>query len=273
VAEFVLVDAFAERPFTGNPAGVCVLAEAAEAADEAWMQALAAELQLPATAFVWPAADGFCLRWFTATTELSLCGHGTLASAHALLELGHVAAGQAIRFESQAGVLVAQPGGHGIELDFPAEPSAPIEPPADLLRSLSSAKLRLDQTPVHVERNRLDVLVELASEDALRVVQPDLALLRRVPARGVILTARAGSSAGDFVSRFFAPSVGIDEDAVTGSAHCCLAPYWHRKLGKTEMVGLQLSRRGGVVHVQVNGERVRLGGQAVTVLRGTLASG
>ena len=208
--------------------------------------------------------DGWELRWFTATSELALCGHGTLASAHVLFERGDVPPDGEIRFSTQAGPLSASRRDGRIELDFPAEPSSVAEAPADLLAALG-------QTPVRIERNRFDYLVELESEAAVRAACPDLARLRSVPTRGVILTARSSTAAADFVSRFFAPSVGIDEDSVTGSAHCALAPYWQRYLGKAEMVGLQVSRRGGVVQVQMDGDRVRLSGQAVTVFRGELA--
>jgi PhzF family phenazine biosynthesis protein len=253
----VQVDAFTDRPFTGNPAAVCLLASPGDAV---WMRAVAGEMNLAATAFVWPAVDGFGLRWFSPISELSLCGHGTLAAAHVLFERGDAPAGQAIRFHTQAGLLTASRRDDRIELDFPKETSAPAEPPPGLLRAL-------DQAAVNVERNRLDYLVELASEEAVRAARPDLGLLRCLPMRGLILTARSATAAGDFVSRFFAPSVGIDEDAVTGSAHCCLGPYWQRQLGRADLVGVQLSRRGGVVRVRVDGERVRLAGQVVTVAR------
>lgn len=255
----VHVDAFTDRAFAGNPAAVVLLPEPA---DTAWMQAVADELQLPATAFVAPLADGFHLRWFTATSELALCGHGTLASAHVLLERGDALPDDVIRFTTPAGPLSARRIDGRIELDFPAEPSVAAVAPPDLLEALGMVSVR-------VERNRLDYLVELESEAAVRAARPDLTRLRKVQTRGVILTARA-STTGDFVSRFFAPSVGIDEDSVTGSAHCCLAPYWQRCLGRADMVGIQVSRRGGVVHVEVAGDRVRLSGQAVTVLRGDL---
>jgi PhzF family phenazine biosynthesis protein len=235
-------------------------------ADAAWMQAVADEMQLPATAFASPLADGWHLRWFSPTNELALCGHGTLATAHVLLERGDVPPDALIRFTTQAGLLSATRRDDRIELDLPAEPSVAADPPPELLGALGL-------TPLRTERNRLDYLVELESEEAVRAARPDLVRLRSVHTRGVILTARCSTAAGDFVSRFFAPSVGIDEDSVTGSAHCCLGPYWQRHLGKAAMVGVQLSRRGGAVRVQVDGDRVRLGGQAVTVLRAELAFG
>jgi PhzF family phenazine biosynthesis protein len=262
VPAFFHVDAFTDRPFAGNPAAVCLLPGPA---DSAWLQAVADELRLPATAFVWPLEDGWRLRWFTSNSELSLCGHGTLAAAHVLLEHHHTPEAGLIRFSSQAGVLTAIRRGDRIELDFPAEPSTPAEAPPDLLEAIA-------QTPVRIERNRLDYLVELESEEAVRAANPDIARLLRVETRGVILTARSSTTDRDFVSRFFAPRVGIEEDSVTGSAHCCLGPYWQRYLGKANLVGVQLSRRGGVVHVQVDGDHVRLSGQAVTVLRGDLVA-
>jgi len=261
---FSQVDAFTERVFGGNPAGVCLLD--GPAAEVSWLQAVANELNLPATAFVWPLGDTFRVRWFSPTTELALCGHGTLATAHVLLERGLAPADGRLRFETQAGLLSARGHDGWIELDVPAEPSQPAELPPALMQALHGTAFQT------VERNRFDYLVELPSEAAVRTATPDLVHLRAVATRGLILTARAETVAGDFVSRFFAPSVGIDEDAVTGSAHCCLGPYWQRRLGRSELVGVQLSRRGGVVRVQTGGERVRLAGQAVTVLSGTLAA-
>lgn len=255
------VDAFTDRPFAGNPAAVCVLPEAR---GEAWMQALAAEMNLPATAFL-SRADGFDLRWFTATVELELCGHGTLAASHVLWEQGLLEPTEPARLHTRGGLLSATRRAGWIELDFPAEPEQAAEAPPDLLRAL-------DVRPIHVGRNRLDYLVELESEERVRTLKPDFQFLRTIPTRGVIVTSRADSVGYDFVSRFFAPSSGIDEDPVTGSAHCCLGPYWQRRLGKAELVGYQASPRGGLVRVRPDGDRVRLGGQAVTVLRGELVS-
>jgi predicted PhzF superfamily epimerase YddE/YHI9 len=252
------VDAFADRPFAGNPAAVCV---SNEPPDGSWMQTLATELNLPATAFVWPHAGGFGLRWFTAVAELALCGHGTLAAAHALFELGEAAG--SVTFQTAAARLQARQSGELIELDFPLEASSAAAAPPALLRAIG-------QAPKNVERNRLDYLVELESEQAVREFQPDLAALREVDTRGLIVTAR-GSGDVDFVSRYFAPRFGLDEDHVTGSAHCCLGPYWQRRLGMAALVGRQLSRRGGIVHVQIDAERARLGGRAVTVAQGHLS--
>jgi PhzF family phenazine biosynthesis protein len=257
------IDAFTSQAFRGNPAAVCLLERER---DERWMQDVAAEMNLAATAFLLRRDDGdYGLRWFTPATEVALCGHATLASAHALHEeLGLSSA----RFYTKSGVLTADRVGDRIELDFPATLEQPAEAPADLLESLGIAN------PVYVGRNKLDYLVELSSEDEVRALLPDHARLRRIEARGVIVTSRSSSSKSspefDFISRFFAPGSGIDEDPVTGSAHCCLAPYWSAKLGRTEMTAFQASQRGGVVHVRLAGDRVKLAGNAVTVLRGEL---
>lgn len=254
------VDAFTSQAFRGNPAAVCLL-DADR--DPQWMQNVAAEMNLSETAFLLRGEDGFSLRWFTPAVEVALCGHATLASAHALWEERVLDPGETARFHTKSGVLTAMRRGDSIELDFPATLEQPAEAPAGLLASLGIA------SPVYVGRNKFDFLVEVASEDEVRALQPDHARLRTIGARGVIVTSR--TSAFDFISRFFAPGSGVDEDPVTGSAHCCLTPYWSAKLGKSEMTAFQASPRGGVVHVRLDGDRVKLGGQAVTVLRGELA--
>jgi len=256
----VQVDAFTAEPFAGNPAAVCVLAHAA---DKRWMQQVAREMNLSETAFLFQQGDGWSLRWFTPTLEVALCGHATLASAHVLWQDGHLAQGAQARFDTKSGRLTAERKGEWIEMDFPAEPAQPADPPEFLLEALGiAAKV--------VGRNRMDYLVEVESEAVVRALQPDFTRLRLLPVRGVIVTARSAGEGCDFVSRFFAPGAGVDEDPVTGSAHCCLAPYWGAKLGKTEMTGRQVSTRGGVVRVRNAGNRVILAGQAVTVLRGEL---
>jgi PhzF family phenazine biosynthesis protein len=256
----VQVDAFTDRAFAGNPAAVCVLPEPA---DEGWMQAVAREMNLAETAFLHRQGDGFALRWFTPAVEVDLCGHATLASAHVLWEDGHLPGGEQARFHTRSGLLTAERHGDQIELDFPAEPAETVAPPTGLVEALGV-------TPGYVGRNRLDYLVEVASEELVRGLRPDFTALKRIPTRGVIVTAPAASAEYDFVSRFFAPRAGIDEDPVTGSAHCCLGPFWQGRLGKDTLIGYQASARGGVVHVRVVPPRVRLGGQAVTVLRGEL---
>jgi len=257
----VQVDAFAERPFTGNPAAVCIT-DAAR--DEAWMQNVAMEMNLAETAFLHPEADGWRLRWFTPAVEVALCGHATLASAHVLWEHAVLGPDEEARFHTQSGLLTCRRDGGLVWMDFPAKPESASEPIAGLTEALGV-------TPVYVGRSQFDVLVEVASEAEVRALEPDMGALRRVQARGVIVTARADGGDHDFVSRFFAPAVGVDEDPVTGSAHCALAPYWAKKLGRDELAGYQASRRGGTVRMRSIGDRVHLGGRAVTILRGELA--
>jgi PhzF family phenazine biosynthesis protein len=257
------VDAFTDTRFSGNPAAVCLL-EAPR--DDAWLQAVGAEMNLPETAFVQPLDDDFGLRWFTPTLEVDLCGHATLAAAHVLWELGRLAPDAVARFWTKSGLLTATPRDSWIELDFPAEPAAVAEAPAALVAALGVA-------PTWAGRNRLDWLVELESAAAVRALAPDLAQLATVPARGVIVTAPSDDPRADFVSRFFAPRAGIPEDPVTGSAHCALGPYWAARLGRSDLTGRQLSARGGVVRVRPAGDRAILAGQAVTVVRGELADG
>jgi predicted PhzF superfamily epimerase YddE/YHI9 len=255
----VQVDAFASAPYTGNPAAVCVL-ERPRA--ELWMRAVAREMNLSETAFLHPERDGWRLRWFTPTVEVDLCGHATLASAHVLWEEDYLTSAAAARFYTRSGLLTARRIGEWIELDFPAEPPARVDAPDGLLAALS-----LD--PVWVGRNRFDYLVELSSAAAVRELRPNIPALGQLAARGVIVTAR-GTGRHDFVSRFFAPAAGVDEDPVTGSAHCALGPYWAERLDRNQLTGYQVSTRGGEVRVTVDGDRVHLGGRAVTVLRGEL---
>jgi PhzF family phenazine biosynthesis protein len=254
------VDSFTAEPFSGNPAGVCLLTEPR---DERWMQAMAREMNLSETAFLLREGDGFRLRWFTPAVEVELCGHATLASAHVLWEEGVLAPSETARFATRSGELRASRSGDLIELDFPTKPEHPAEPPENLLEALRVK-------PLYLGRNVFDYLLLLDSEEAVRAVSPDFALLRSVTVRGVIVTAPSARPEFDFVSRFFAPAVGVDEDPVTGSAHCCLGPFWAARLGKSDLVGHQVSARGGVVNVRVAGDRVFLGGRAVTVLRGEL---
>jgi PhzF family phenazine biosynthesis protein len=269
--EIYTVDAFTSSPFAGNPAAVCPLPVPA---DEAWMRAVAREMNLSETAFLSPrdgvgrpAAGEFDLRWFTPAVEVALCGHATLASAHVLWETETVGPDCVLRFHTRSGVLTARRDagreGRWIQLDFPAKAPEPADAPPALIDALGV-------TPVWVGHNRMDYLLELESEEAVRRVEPDHRLLRTLPVRGVIVTARSESAEFDFVSRFFAPGAGIDEDPVTGSAHCCLGPYWQGRLGRPDFLARQVSARGGVVRVGCRGDRVLLGGQAVTVLRGEL---
>lgn len=255
------IDSFTAEPFAGNPAAVCLLAEPRE---ERWMQAVAREMNLSETAFVVFGGDSFGLRWFTPAVEVALCGHATLAAAHALWEEGILAPGENARFATKSGELRAARRGDLIELDFPSKPEEPAEPPQNLLEAVGVK-------PAYLGRNVFDYLLLLPSETAVRAVAPDFGLLRTVSVRGVIVTAPASTPGYDFVSRFFAPAVGVDEDPVTGSAHCCLGPFWATRLGKAELSAYQASARGGAMQVRVAGSRVVLGGRAVTVLRGELS--
>jgi PhzF family phenazine biosynthesis protein len=257
---FTQVDAFTNRPFTGNPAAVCLLPRAR---DDHWMQQVALEMNLAETAFLVRGPDGFDLRWFTPGAEVDLCGHATLASAHVLWEEGHLKPSEAARFHTRSGLLTATRRGDHIWLDFPATPVSPAAPPEGL-------EVAIGRKATLVGRTVFDYLVDLESEAAVRSLAPDMSLIAGIPCRGVIVTAPSDDTRYDFVSRFFAPGLGIPEDPVTGSAHCGLAPYWSTRLGKDEMVGYQASARGGTVLVRVAGDRVHLGGQAVTVLRGEI---
>ena len=254
----VQVDAFTNKPFAGNPAAVCVTPEPRE---ETWMRDVAREMNLSETAFLVPNGDGFHLRWFTPAIEVALCGHATLASAHVLWQDGHLPQATTARFHTKSGLLTAVQKDDWIEMDFPATISTPCEAPDGLIEALGV-------TPVYVGKNKFDYLVEADSEATLRALNPDHSTLRKLPVRGIIVTARGTEY--DFVSRFFAPGSGIDEDPVTGSAHCALGPYWGGKLGKTTLRAFQASARGGEVGVRLEGDRTILLGQAVTVLRGDL---
>jgi PhzF family phenazine biosynthesis protein len=254
------VDAFTEEPFRGNPAAVCLLPEPAQ---EDWMQQVAAEMNLSETAFLVERENGYSLRWFTPAVEVSLCGHATLASSHILYETGRLKPDQEARFQTASGLLTAHKVGPEIELNFPATPPEEVEEPPGLGDALGVI-------PESVGRSRFDYLVQVGSESAVRKAAPDFRKLNELGVRGVMLTSLSETEGFDFISRFFAPGAGIDEDPVTGSAHCCLGPYWGKELGKEELVAYQASARGGVVRVRVGPERVHLGGRAVTVMRGEL---
>jgi PhzF family phenazine biosynthesis protein len=264
---FFQVDAFVTgKPFSGNPAGVCVLPGPAE---EAWMQSLAFEINQAETAFLHPEGDGYRLRWFTPKMEISLCGHATLASAHVLWSGGFLGKGQEARFYTKSGLLKAGQKGDLIELDFPATPAAPCEKEKGLEESLGAPVLSLS-------RYKSYYLAELPSDKAVRQLKPDFKLMESVLNQKqlveVAVTAATDDPAYDFVSRFFAPVAGISEDHVTGSAHCCLGPFWQNRLGKNTFAAFQASARGGVLTVRCENDRVYLGGQARTVVRGELAS-
>jgi PhzF family phenazine biosynthesis protein len=258
--EIFQVDAFTDKPFAGNPAGVCILPEAA---DESWMQHVASEMNLSETAFLVEQDDGYNLRWFTPAAEVDLCGHATLASAHILWEQGILPADRPARFHTRSGLLTAVRKDAWIEMDFPAEPEKPAHFPEDVARAFGA-------DASYVGKNRFDYLLEFESADIVRKMKPNFSLLNKIPGRGFMVTSRADSDPYDFISRFFAPAFGINEDPVTGSAHCCLAPYWAQRLNKNELTGYQASARGGVIGVRMGNERVYLSGQAVTVMRASL---
>ncbi|GAB2624199.1 PhzF family phenazine biosynthesis protein [Streptomyces capparidis] len=268
-----IVDAFTDRPFAGNPAGVVLLDSARAFPDASWMQRVAAEVNLSETAFAHPSPDGaeesWQLRWFTPATEVGMCGHATLATAHVLFSTG--AAAEVARFSTLSGTLVVRPAeGGALTMDFPASPPGATEPPAGLAKALGA-----EPVSVHGTGALGDLLVELADEETVRSLAPDLPAVAALDGgagwRGVIVTAAAAPGRDhDFVSRFFGPAVGVPEDPVTGSAHTALAPFWSARLGRAELTGLQVSARPGRVRTAVRGDRVELTGRAVTVIDGEL---
>ena len=255
------VDAFADKPFLGNPAAVCILQQPHDAA---WMQLVAREMNLSETAFLVKREQGYDLRWFTPTVEVDLCGHATLASAHVLWEQGYVAPGEPARFYTRSGILTVKKKGAWIEMDFPATPAKRDGVSREEVESALGLRVK------YAGLNRFDYLAEVESEGAVRSLCPDFAKIARLQGRGLIVTSVSSSSNCDFVSRFFAPAAGIDEDPVTGSAYCCLGPFWKERLGRDDLLGYQASARGGFVRTRCDGDRVLISGQAVTVMRGEL---
>lgn len=257
---YFVVDAFADRAFAGNPAAVVLLPQWKE---DTWLQNVAMEMNLSETAFLVRNESGWDLRWFTPKAEVDLCGHATIAAAIVLGRVGQLADGAAANFSTRSGILTAARRGSRIQLDFPKLDVAPCEAPPGLLEALGAKA-------TYVGRGKFDFMVEVESASALRSITPDFKQLATVSCRGIIVTARSDESQFDFESRFFAPAVGIDEDPVTGSAHCLLAPYWGRKLAKFKMVGYQASARGGIVYVERRGDRVMLEGDGVVFAAGEL---
>lgn len=251
------VDAFTDKPFAGNPAAVCILPSPR---DDRWLQDLARENNLSETAYLVKRDDGYDLRWFTPAVEVDLCGHATLASAHVLWQEGLLRVDEQARFHSRSGLLTARRDGGWIELDFPAYETRPQEPTADMAKALGAE-------PTRVGRSRFDYVVELASEEVVRGLSPDMGLVASLGRRGVLVTARASTAPFDYVCRFFAPTGGVPEDPVTGSAQSELGPYWQAALGKDDLLVFQASARGGTLRVRPRGDRVLIAGQAVTVLR------
>jgi predicted PhzF superfamily epimerase YddE/YHI9 len=256
------VDAFTDNTYSGNPAGVCVLESGKPVK---WMQSVAAEMNLSETAFLLKAPEGYMLRWFTPKTEVDLCGHATLASAHLLWETG-LCDDDEITFHTKSGELGAKRVGRWIELDFPLEMDEETEAPG-LLRESLGVPFK------YVGKNRMDYIVEVEDEQTVKNLQPDFALMKLMTVRGVLVTATSDKSGFDFVSRCFFPALGIDEDPVTGSAHCCMGPYWAKKLGKRQLSARQISQRGGELRLSVLDERILIYGEAVTVIKGELAGG
>jgi PhzF family phenazine biosynthesis protein len=257
------VDAFTDQPFRGNPAAVCILPDKGDQFDDAWMLAVAREMNLSETAFLRPREDGYNLRWFTPSVEVDLCGHATLASAHTLYEQELVKGKDKIEFYTKSGLLTAKKKGDEIELDFPATPPDPVKDDPGLAAALGVK-------PVDLGQSKFDYLVRVGSEAEVKEAQPDFGALHKLGVRGVMLTSSGESEEFDFISRFFAPGAGIDEDPVTGSAHCCLGPYWSEILENNKLLAYQASARGGIVRVRVKGDRVHLSGKAVTVMVGKL---
>jgi PhzF family phenazine biosynthesis protein len=254
------VDSFTEKPFKGNPAGVCILSEPK---DDPWMLKLANEMNLSETAFLLKVKDGYQLRWFTPEVEVDLCGHATLATAHILWSEAYVDNQTEINFFTRSGVLTAKNSNGWIELDFPAKPQIEENVPEEVIKAL---KIK----PLYSGRNKSDYLIEVESEETVTNLKPNFELLKLAPVRAVIVTSKSTTHEYDFISRFFAPSVGVNEDPVTGSAHCCLGPYWSHKLGKSDLIGYQASKRSGIIKVKVQGDRVVLCGRAVTIFKGEL---
>jgi PhzF family phenazine biosynthesis protein len=253
-----VVHAFADQPFTGNPAAVCF--PSSEPTVE-WMQKVAAEMRLSETSYLTPVEDGYQLRWFTPTVEVDLCGHATLAAACVLWDTGRLSPGSQARFHTRSGLLTVDQGPEGMTMDFPARAAEACSDWEDFPNVLEAQSL-------FVGRNGMDALVELEDERAVRSLRPNFTRISQYPVRGVIVTARSDNPGYDFVSRFFAPRAGVPEDPVTGSAHCCLGPFWAERLGKRDLVGYQASSRGGFVRVGLRGSRVHLCGRAVIVLNG-----
>jgi PhzF family phenazine biosynthesis protein len=256
------VDAFTRRPFHGNPATVVMLSEAKP---DDWMLAVAQEMKHSETAFLLKQEVGYNLRWFTPTNEVDLCGHATLACAHILYETGRQKPEEIVRFSTRSGLVTARRSGTRIEMNFPTKPVEPVQPPDGLLQALGGL------APRYVGHSGEDYLLELENENLVRMLQPDLAQLKALPlVKGVLVTATSDSSDYDFVSRFFSPVEGIDEDPVTGMAHCMLGPYWGTKLNRAAFTAYQASKRGGEVRLRVDGNRIFLSGEAMTIFTGEM---
>ena len=259
--DYFIVDAFTSRPFTGNPAAVVPLH--CWPTDDRWLQNVAMEMNLSETAFIVPNGHAFDLRWFTPRVEVDLCGHATLASAFTIYQLGLNGQSTELKFSTRSGILHATRHDDQIQMDFPIKPRKPVAAPEHLLEALAI-------TPTYIGKSEYDYLLEVETEDELRAIEPDFTQLAQVDCRGIIVTSKSNDPAYDFMSRFFGPAVGVDEDPVTGSAHCCLANHWQERTGKDKFTAYQASQRGGIVHLQIHEDRVMLSGQAITVAQGEL---
>lgn len=262
--DFYWIDSFANQAFQGNPAGVCLLQSPI---DDLKMQNIAREIGLSETAFVTKNFSHFELRWFTPTVEVDLCGHATLASAHALWE-SKIATSESIAFHTKSGMLTAKKDSEYVVLDFPTIAIKPLHSPIkNLLESLGI------NDPLYIGRSDKTVLIEVTSEKCLKNIQPDFELLKEVPIEGVVVTSRSEYPDDyDFVSRYFGPREGINEDPVTGFAHCHLGPYWQTKLNKTKFLAYQASSRGGFIKIDMHDDRILLGGKAITIMKGEISN-
>lgn len=260
VQEVIQVDAFASEPYAGNPAAVCILKRPA---DDGWMRKVAREMNLSETAFLYPIEGGYHLRWLTPKAEVDLCGHATLATAHVLFEQGREPANRPIRFKTRSGWVSAAKNGPWIELDFPANPPKEAKPPEGLLQALGV-------TPEFCGVYPKAYFVQIADDAVVRKLDPDMTALSKLPSPKVCVTAADSTGQADFISRLFAPALGVPEDPVNGNSHTALTPYWSARLGKTELLAHQASERGGVLKLRLRDDRVTIAGKAVTVFRGTL---
>ena len=258
--EFSIINTFTDQAFRGNPAAVCLLTGEKESS---WMQTITKEINIPTTAFICLINGEYHLRWFTPSTEIPICGHGTLASSYFLWEKGFVDKENSITFHTKSGVLKAHLIDGWIQLQFPAIIEENVVAPELLIKALGVK-------PVYVGKSRLDYLVEVESEEIVRNLKPNIELIAQLPVRGVIVTSHSNSNEFDFVSRFFSPAQGINEDYVNGSSHCCLGPYWKNKLHKTDFIAYQASERGGIIKVKVLDDNIFLSGKSITFFEGKL---
>ena len=258
--EIVQIDAFTSEPFKGNPAAVCLMDAPG---NDDWMKNVAREMNLSETAFLYPIEGGYHLRWLTPNSEVDLCGHGTLATAHFLFEDEHEPTDKSIKFKTRVGWVSASKEGDYIALDFPVNIPEEIDAPQDIHEALGAEA-------IYVGRYPKAYLVELVNDSAVRELKPDLTALESLDQPKICVTAKDSTGKADFVARLFAPAIGIPEDPVNGNSHTALTPYWSAKLGKETLKSHFVSERGGEIKVKLDGNRVKISGQAVTVMRARL---